>query len=109
MKKFLIVLVLLLCGCSSSDFSRVNKLVNGKEYVILDVRTESEYDLSHVVGSLNIPYDEIDKDIGLDYNKVVLVYCKSGNRSAIAYNKLKNLGYEVHDLGAFSTLDLPKE
>lgn len=108
MKRILIVLIIFLCGCSSS-YSQINKLVDGKEYVIIDVRTESEYNLSHVAGSLNIPYDKINKDIDLDYNKAILVYCKSGNRSAIAYDKLKKLGYDVYDLGAFSSIDLPKE
>ena len=51
--------------------------------------------------------DEIDDKISK--NKVIFVYCKSGNRSKIAFNTLKNLGYEVYDLGAFTEIDLPKE
>ena len=37
------------------------------------------------------------------------VYCQSGNRSSTAYNILKNLGYEVLDLGAYESISLPKE
>lgn len=106
MKKILILLILILCGCNSNKLD-LNKIMEENQYIIIDVRTKDEYLESHVIDSINIPYDEIDETI--DKSKVILVYCKSGKRSEIAYNKLKTLGYEVHDLGAFDTIDLPKE
>ena len=45
----------------------------------------------------------------LDKSKTILVYCQSGNRSGMSYNILISLGYEVYDLGAFESIDLPKE
>lgn len=112
MKKVLIVLTLflVLCGCSenTSKFN-IEKIMSENEYIVVDVRTMEEYEESHVVGSRNIPYDEIDGDVDLDRNSVIFVYCKSGARSEIAYNNLKKLGYTVYNLGAFSTIDLPKE
>ena len=39
----------------------------------------------------------------------VFVYCKSGNRSSIAYKTLKEMGYKVYDLGSINNVDLPKE
>lgn len=106
MKKILILLILILCGCNSNKLD-LNKIMEENQYIIIDVRTKDEYLESHVIDSINIPYDEIDETI--DKSKVILVYCKSGKRSEIAYNKLKTLGYEVYDLGSFDTIDLPKE
>ena len=112
MKKFLIILILclILCGCNKS-ISNEEMLKNMKdnEYIIIDVRTKEEYQESHIVGAINIPYDEIDKTIKLDKNKTIFVYCRSGSRSEVAFNKLNNLGYEVYDLGSVSKIDLPKE
>ena len=79
------------------------------KYIIVDVRTKDEYDEGHLVGAINIPYDEIDENVELDKEKLILVYCKSGNRSAVAYNMLINLGFNVYDMGAYIEIDLPKE
>lgn len=110
MKKLLLVLlVFMLCGCGEKDTQKdVYQIMKENEHIIIDVRTKEEYDESHVVGAINIPYDEINNS-NLDKNKVIFVYCKSGGRSKIAYNNLTNLGYEVYDLGAFSNVDLEKE
>lgn len=114
MKKvlFMLMLLLLISGCGDKDMTNKEELdsvIASGNYIVLDVRTEDEYDDGHVVGAINIPYDEIDEDTVLDKNKVILVYCRSGNRSKIAYDALLNLGYQVYDLGAFSSIDLPKE
>lgn len=110
MRKILILLFLSLClsGCGSDKMSEIKKIMAENEYVIVDVRTEEEYDQGHLVNSINIPYDELQQ-AKLDNNKVILVYCASGNRSSMAYNILTNLGYEVYDMGAFSKINLPKE
>lgn len=111
MKKILIILTLILglCGCSDTSSNQdIKKIMEENEYVIIDVRTVEEYKESHLVGAINIPYDEINKNVELDKNKVIFVYCKSGTRSEIAYNNLKTSGYTVYDLGAFSLIDLPK-
>lgn len=79
------------------------------EYIIVDVRTEREFEEGHIVGAINTPLVEIDEEVELDKEKVILVYCFSGGRSKDAHDKLKSLGYEVYDLGAFSEIDLPKE
>lgn len=106
----ILVLVLLMLGCTSKT-SKVDlkKLMQENEYIIVDVRTSFEYDEGHIVDAVNIPYDEIDETNNLDKEKIIFVYCKSGNRSKIAYDKLKSLGYNVFDLGAFSSIDLEKE
>ena len=111
MKKILIVLILslTLCGCNNEKELNLETVMKENKYVIVDVRTKEEYDESHLKESINIPYNEIDENIELDKEKVILVYCRSGNRSSIAYDTLTDLGYIVYDLGAFSKIDLPKE
>lgn len=119
MKKILIILILSLtiCGCDSKENSDVNytkdgqieKIMSENKYIIVDVRTKEEYAEGHIIGAINIPYDEIDENSNLDKNKIIFVYCKSGNRSKTAFNILTNLGYNAYDLGAFSEIDLPKE
>lgn len=108
MRKILIVFIfiLLLFGCMKNE--DVYDLIKDNEYIVIDVRTKQEYDSSHVKGAINIPYDEIDDNI--DKKKIILVYCKSGTRSNIAYNTLKKMGYkEVYDLGSIDSVKLPIE
>ena len=112
MKKVLVIffLCLFLSGCSSSYANLDYKsLMKENEFVIVDVRTKEEYEHSHLVDSINIPYDEIDESINVSKEKIIFVYCKSGRRSKIAHDNLINLGYTVYDLGAFSEINLPKE
>ena len=110
MKKILILIFcLILCGCTKVEKLDLEKLMKENNYTIIDVRTKEEYDESHLVDAINIPYDEIDENIDIDKDNIILVYCRSGNRSSIAYDLLEDLGYKVYDLGAFSEIDLPKE
>ena len=65
-------------------------------YIILDTRTQEEYDESHIPGAILIPYDEVtEKAEGVLTNKdqLILVYCRSGRRSKIAAEALVKLGY----------------
>lgn len=112
MKKIVFVLlILVLVGCSNTKEGKQNKLdsiLSKNNYIIVDVRTKEEYDTGHVKGSINIPYDVIDKS-SLDKTKTILVYCKSGARSKKAYDTLTNLNYDVYDLGSYSNITLEKE
>ena len=73
------------------------------EYTLLDVRTKEEYDQSHIEGAVLIPDNEIAaKAAGLlpDRSAVILVYCRSGRRSAGAAKQLVDMGYgNVYDFG----------
>lgn len=116
MKKIILSLIIciVLVGCeNTTNMSKtqaiINEVVSGQDYIIVDVRTSEEYNSGHVVGAINIPYDTIDKNTGLDKDKYIFVYCASGGRSAVAYDTLKNLGYDVYNLGAYNLIELDKE
>jgi rhodanese-related sulfurtransferase len=76
------------------------KQLQGAE--IVDVRNNREFEENHLGGSINVPEYKIDKNfekIIKDKNKVIVLYCTSGNRSENAYKKLKKLGYtQVYNL-----------
>lgn len=66
------------------------------DYIILDVRTEEEYASGHIPKAINIPNETIGtENIEKlpDKEQLILVYCRSGNRSKQAAAKLVNLGY----------------
>ncbi len=116
MKVIIILIIsLFLIGCENNykekpnDNTELRNIILENNYIIVDVRNEEEYNEGHLKNALNIPYNEINDKINLDKNKTILVYCKSGNRSSIADNKLTNLGYKVYDLGAYDNINLPKE
>ena len=113
MKKIIVLLlsILLLVGCNNKEKESniLEEVLKENNYIIVDVRTKEEYDSSHVVGSINIPYDTIDENTDLDKSKTIIVYCRSGKRSSIASETLKKIGYNVLDLGAFDSINLDKE
>ncbi len=112
MKKIIIVsllLLLIVTGCQTQEEDEISKVLKENNYIVVDVRTKEEYDTGHVKNAINIPYDEINEETELDKSKTILVYCKSGKRSKIAYQTLTQLGYTVLDLGAYETVPLEKE
>ena len=67
-----------------------------KDYIIIDARTEEEFNEGHIEGAILIPEYEIgeraEKEL-LNKDQLVLVYCRSGRRSKIAAQALVDLGY----------------
>lgn len=80
-------------------------------YIILDVRRADEFAAGHIPGAINIPNESIGKgEIPLlpDKDQLILVYCRSGNRSKQASAKLVALGYtNIVEFGGI--LDWPGE
>lgn len=112
MKKIIILLlsIILLAGCNKEKKTNtLEEVLKENNYIIVDVRTKDEYESSHIVNAINIPYDTIDENTILDKTKTILVYCKSGKRSSIAAQTLEKLEYNVLDLGAFDNINLDKE
>lgn len=92
-----------------SDEETLEKLMSEGNYTIVDIRTAEEYQEEHVIGAVNIPFDEINKNIELDKEKTIIVYCQKGDESNAACTVLKELGYEAFDLGTYKTITLKKE
>jgi rhodanese-related sulfurtransferase len=88
------------------------KIMDSQEgYVILDTRTQEEYDAGHIPGAILIPYDEIlekAENVLTDKNQLILVYCRSGRRSKLAAEDLVKLGYtNIKEFGGI--IDWPYE
>jgi rhodanese-related sulfurtransferase len=84
---------------------------SGDEIIILDVRTQEEFDEAHIPGAILIPNETIldeQPELLPDLDAEILIYCRSGNRSAQAANKLIAMGYtDVVDFGGI--IDWPYE
>ena len=108
MKKLLPILMvmLLLVGCSTPAESGSYRQINTSDaiammeeetnYIILDVRTAEEFKEKRIPGAINIPNETIGtEEIPElpDKEQLILVYCRSGNRSKQASEKLTALGY----------------
>ena len=108
MKKIIpfLMALLLLAGCGAQSEESTYRQVNAEEAatmmeeesgsIILDVRTAQEYSEKHIPGAINIPNETIGtEDIPElpDKEQLILVYCRSGNRSKQASEKLVKLGY----------------
>ena len=72
-------------------------------HVIVDVRRQDEYDVGHIPGAILIPNESIgtEKPEELpDLNQIILIYCRSGNRSKQAAQKLFDMGYtNIYEFG----------
>lgn len=75
--------------------------------VIIDVRTPGEFRTGHIKGSRNMPLDSIGQQVNAikKLNKPVIVCCKSGMRSGMAKSILSKSGIEVHNGGAWMSLE----
>ena len=76
-------------------------------YVIVDVRRQDEYDSGHIPGAILIPNESIttEKPAKLpDLDQIILIYCRSGNRSKQAAQKLADMGYtNIYAFGGINT------
>ena len=104
------VLILTGCGSSADDKTADDKktyhqvspeeaaamMEEETDYIILDVRTQEEYETAHIPGAICIPNETIGTDEIPelpDKDQLILVYCRSGNRSKQASEKLAKQGY----------------
>ena len=83
------------------------KILVSSGALLLDVRTEDEFNDSHIPGAVFLPYDEINAASAAKLIKTldtpIVVYCRSGRRSDIAAKTLIKLGYtKVRDLGSIT-------
>ena len=74
------------------------------EYILIDVRTPTEYSSGHIPTAINIPVDVISSMPPEAKNDdLIIVYCRSGNRSAVAKGILEDLGFtNIVDFGGIN-------
>ena len=126
MKKliFLLLAVMLLTACgqdkendqgaaylniTAEEAKQIMDIEEG--YIILDVRTQEEYNQGHIPGAIVISHEEIvekAEEVLTDKDQLILVYCRSGRRSKIAAEALVELGYtNIKEFGGI--IDWPYE
>ncbi len=105
-------MVLLLSGCGApynkiSQDEAMRMMEEQTDYLIVDVRRPDEFAEGHIPGAVNVPNEEIGDEMPEllpDKEQVLLVYCRSGNRSKEASQKLADIGYtNVYEFGGIST------
>lgn len=126
MKKLIILLLamMLLTACGQAKENNqgavyvnitaeeAKQIMDSEEgYIILDVRTQEEYDEGHIPGAVLIPNTEIEaraEEELTDKDQLILVYCRSGRRSKLAAEALVELGYtNIKEFGGI--IDWPYE
>lgn len=90
------------CSGTSATYEQIssqqakNLMDTGSDYIVLDTRTEEEFAEGHIPNAILIPHYEIaqraEKELP-DKDQLILVYCRSGNRSKQASRVLADLGY----------------
>ena len=110
--------LLLLSGCSGKEsanhsYEQISQqeaktMMDTQDVIILDVREQEEYDSGHIPGAVLLPVGTISEETAAavipEKGSVVLVYCRSGNRSKTASAALAELGYTgVYEFGGINT------
>lgn len=102
----MLIIIMLLTSCAANPGNTEYKQVSVDEavqimadeegYIILDVRTPEEFADKHIPNAINVPNEDIGREEIAelpDKDQLILVYCRSGNRSKQASQKLVELGY----------------
>lgn len=112
---FSFLMLLTACGAGSSEAGyqkisqeKAKEMMDAEEVLILDVREQEEYDSGHIPGAVLLPVGSIDEETAAavipETDTVVLVYCRSGNRSKKAAEALAELGYtDIYEFGGINT------
>ena len=109
--------ILMLCGCGETAAAnsyqqipqeKAKEMMDTQEVIVLDVREQHEFDAGHIPGAVLLPVGSITKDTAAsvipEADSIVLVYCRSGNRSKTASAALVELGYtNVYEFGGITT------
>ena len=109
----------LLFGCSAKGGTdtaayrqisqeKAKEMMSEGGVLVLDVRSQEEYDSGHIPGAVLLPVETITAETAAavisDRSEIILVYCRSGNRSKTAAAALVKLGYEnIYEFGGINT------
>ena len=110
--------LLLFSGCGGNSMKEnsyqqitqetAKEMMDTQDVVVLDVREQYEFDAGHIPGAVLLPVGTITKDTAAavidNLDTVVLVYCRSGNRSKTASQALADMGYiNIYEFGGINT------
>ena len=122
-----LAMFLLLTGCGTAETEKADtktntsantytqisqdeakEMMDTQEVIILDVREQDEFDEGHIRGAVLLPVGSITEETAAavipELDSVVLVYCRSGNRSKTASEALVALGYtNIYEFGGIKT------
>lgn len=113
----MLAMLLVLTGCggnaAENTYQQITQeeaknMMDTQEAIVLDVREQDEFDTGHIPGAVLLPVGTITKDTAAavipELDSVVLVYCRSGNRSKKASQALVDLGYTgIYEFGGINT------
>ena len=113
----LLAAALLLSSCAkkteSTPYQQISQetaremMAKDDGHVIVDVRRQDEYDAGHIPGAILIPNESIGTNRPAelpDFDQIILIYCRSGNRSKRAAQKLADMGYKsIYEFGGINT------
>ena len=113
----LLAAALLLSACTkkteSASYQQISQetakemMAKDDGHVIVDVRRQDEYDAGHIPGAILIPNESIGTNRPAelpDLDQIILIYCRSGNRSKQAAQKLADMGYKnIYEFGGIKT------
>ena len=113
----ILAMLLVLSGCGGTTMENTYQqitqeeakdMMDTQEDIVLDVREQDEFDTGHIPEAVLLPVGTITKDAAAavidDLDTVVLVYCRSGNRSKTASSTLADLGYtNIYEFGGINT------
>ena len=101
------------CAAPEPSYRQISQeeakaMMDTQTVIIVDVREQSEFDAGHISGAVLLPVGTITADTAANVipekDSVVLVYCRSGNRSKTASQTLAELGYtHVYEFGGINT------
>lgn len=76
--------------------SSLKEILQNPTTTVIDVRNDWEFESGHYTGALNIPLDQLPQRLQEleSAEGAIVLYCRSGNRSGMALNFLKQQGYE---------------
>ena len=113
----ILVALLALSGCGGTEVEntyqqitqeKAKEIMETQNPIVLDVREQDEFDAGHIPGALLLPVGTISGKTATavipKLDSVVLVYCRSGNRSKTASSALADLGYtNIYEFGGINT------
>lgn len=113
----ILAMLLALTGCGGKEVKNTyqqitqeeaKKKMDTQEVIILDVREQDEFDVGHIPGAVLLPVGTISGETAAavipELDSVVLVYCRSGNRSKTASSAFAELGYtNIFEFGGINT------